>query len=87
MGDKRRQRVVFDDAYLPLGDLASYSGLSLPTLRDWLTHPERPLPHIRIGKIIVVKRSEYDAWVDGFRVKTVSADVQALADEVLQGLR
>ena len=59
MGDKRRQRPAFDDAYLPLVDLANYGGLSVPTLREWLTHPEHPLPHIRVGKIIVVKRSEY----------------------------
>ena len=87
MGDKRRQRAVLDDPYLPLPDLATYSGLSVPTLREWLTHPEHPLPHMRVGKIIVVKRSEYDAWVDWFRVKTPSGDVQALADDVLRQLR
>jgi hypothetical protein len=73
------------DAYLPLKALAGYSGLSVRTLRTYLSRPSHPLPYFRIGGKIVVKRSEYDAWVDRFRV-TVINSVDAIVAETLRGL-
>jgi hypothetical protein len=73
------------DAYLPLVGLASYSGLSVRTLRGYLSHCSRPLPHYRIGGKILVRRSEFDAWATAFR--TVEPDrVSALVAETLEGL-
>jgi hypothetical protein len=73
------------DAYLPLVGLAAYAGLSVRTLRGYLTHPSRPLPHYRIGGKILVRRSEFDAWAATFRA--VEAEhVSAFVADVLQGL-
>jgi hypothetical protein len=71
--------------YLPLKALAVYSGLCVRTLRGYLTHPSRPLPHYRIGGRVVVRRSEYDAWVQAFRVARAGT-VNAVVDEILSGL-
>ena len=38
-----------DDAYLPPTALAEYAGLSVRTLRGYLTPPAHPLPCYRIG--------------------------------------
>jgi hypothetical protein len=73
------------DAYLPLKVLAEYAGLSVRTLRSYLAAPSHPLPCFRIGGKIVVKRSEYDAWVDRFRVAATDT-VDALVAETLRGL-
>jgi hypothetical protein len=73
------------DAYLPLKALSQYSGLGVRTLRGYLQHAASPLPHFRIGGKILVKRSEYDAWVARFRASTSSA-VDALVAETLKGL-
>ena len=54
------------DAYLSLKALASYSGLGVRTLRDLLTQPTRPVPHYRMAGKILVKRSEFDAWMRDF---------------------
>lgn len=71
------------DPYLPLAGLASYSGLSVRTLRSLLRHPTHPLPHYRIGALgasqagrngrrvrgtkILVRRSEFDRWMEVWR--------------------
>ncbi len=75
-----------DDRYLTLRELASYAGVSLNTLRRRLVDPVRPLPHYRVGARIVVKRSEYDRWMEAGRVDLASF-VDRAAAEVLHGLK
>lgn len=43
-----RAGLEFEDGYLPLKALATYSGLSVRTLRGYLKHPSRQLPHYRV---------------------------------------
>jgi hypothetical protein len=62
-----RQEPPATDDYLPLRTLAGYSGLSVRTLRGYLVHPAHPLPHYRVGGKLLVKRSEFDDWMRGFR--------------------
>ena len=72
--------------YLSLRTLSAYSGLSVRTLRTYLSDPRRPLPYYRIGGKVLVRRSDYDAWASAFRV----ADTQGLGrvvDDVMEGLR
>ena len=71
--------------YLSLRGLSRYSSMSVRTLRDYLSHPARPLPHYRVGGKILVKRSEFDAWLRAFRVEQ-SPHVDAVVAEVLRGL-
>ena len=72
-------------SYLPLTRLAGYSGLSVRTLRAYLTDSSRPLPHYRVGGKILVRRSEFDAWALAFR--TVAPDrISVLVTEAIEGL-
>lgn len=73
------------DGYLPLKALAAYSGLSVRTLRTYMGHPSRPLPHYRVGGKVLVKRSEFDDWMATFRGQA-SSSVDVLVDDVLRGL-
>jgi hypothetical protein len=77
--------VHLDDAYLPLTALRDYSGLSVRTLRGWLTHSAHPLPCYRIGGKLLVRRSEFDQWAQQFRAAPSSA-VDQLVTEALRGL-
>lgn len=74
------------NSYLPLKALALYAGLSVRTLRAYLYHRTRPLPHYRIGGKIVVRQSDFDAWVTQFRVDRAATSVDALVDDIVQGL-
>lgn len=73
------------DGYLSLRALAAYSGLSVRTLRYRIADASHPLPHYRIGDRIVVRQSEYDAWVQQFRRSSESTarDVDALLEGLI----
>lgn len=73
------------DAYLPLTALATYAGLSVRKLREYLVHPAFPLPSYRIGGKLLVRRSDFDAWAQHFRTAP-PAIVEALASDVLRTL-
>lgn len=82
------ERVVVSvqlDPFLSLRALASYSGLSVRKLRDYLDDPAHTLPCYRVGGKILVRRSEFDAWVVAYR-QTGRADVDRVVSEVLKGL-
>jgi hypothetical protein len=70
---------------LPLRQLAAYSGLSVRTLRFYLTHLSNPLPHYRMAGKVLVKRSEFDSWMQTFRRENRSK-VNDIVDTVLKGL-
>ena len=80
-----RPESLLGDAYLPLRRLSSYSGLSVRTLRVYLSHPIHPLPCYRIGGKVLVRRSEYDSWASRFRANVAPA-VDRVVDDVLRGL-
>jgi hypothetical protein len=79
------QTAAISDSYLPLRALASYSGLSIRTLRARLHDPLGPLPHFRIGGKILVKKSDYDAWALQFR-QARAATLNDVVDDVLREL-
>jgi hypothetical protein len=82
---QKRQPIPLDDAYLPLGELAVYSGLSIRKLQMYITDPMHPLPHYRFGSKIEVRRSEFDAWARHYRVERAAVDVEADIDARIAG--
>jgi excisionase family DNA binding protein len=75
------------DPYLPLKELSQYSGLSLRKLRQHLTDPVHPLPHYRVGGKILVRQSDFDAWMNNFRVATTARGIDTIVDDVVCALR
>jgi hypothetical protein len=79
-----RPPLQFDDGYFRLRDLSRYAGISIRALRDYLHDPIAPLPHYRVGKLTLVKRSEYDTWAQAFRVAASPTDVDAIVDAMVK---
>jgi len=48
---------------LTIKQLVAYSALSERTLRDYIKAPLRALPCYRIGVKVLVRKSEFDAWM------------------------
>src|ERR1700730_5309857 len=48
---------------LTIKQLAAYSALSERTLRGYINAPLRALPCYRIGVKVLVRKSEFDAWM------------------------
>jgi Helix-turn-helix domain len=80
-----RRRATLDDAYLPLEELATYAGISVRTLRDYLHHPVTPLPHYVIQHKILVRRSTFDEWIERFLVADAPTDINARLDAMVKG--
>jgi hypothetical protein len=83
---------VTQPEYLDLKGLSAYASLPVPTLRDYMKSCGLPCFKVR-GKLLV-KRSEFDAWIEGFRVsqnrlgKIVSEVMKSLkSDEHSEGPR
>ena len=82
------QKVVIStslDPFLNLRALAAYSGLGVRKLRDYLDDPGHPLPCYRPGGKILVRRSEFDAWMMRYR-QVGRADVDRVVSDVLRDL-
>ena len=73
------------DPFLGLKALASYSGLGVRKLRQHLEDPQHPLPCYRVGKKLLVRRSEFDAWIAAYR-QVGRVDVHVIVAEMLRGL-
>lgn len=74
------------DPYFRLAQLAIEAGVSVRWLRARLSDPERPLPCYRIGGVVLVRLSEFHAWMQGYRC-IGDAAVGVLVDEVLRDLQ
>jgi excisionase family DNA binding protein len=72
------------DPFLSLKALSAYCGLSVRKLREFLADPG-PLPHYRIGGKILVRRSEFDAWMAQYR-QVSDADVERIVADVFKRL-
>jgi hypothetical protein len=71
------------DQYLSLRALSGYPGLGVRTFRNYLADPARPLPHYRVGGKLLVRRSEFDAWIAAFR-RHGRRDVDQIVSDVLR---
>jgi hypothetical protein len=72
-----------DDKFMDLRGLSEYSGLGVGTLRDYLKGPGA-LPHFKLKGRIVVRRSEFDQWMERYRVS--SERLQGIVDDVMKSL-
>lgn len=73
------------DPFLDLRALAAYSSISVRKLRDYLDDPTHPLPYYRVGGKILVRRSEFDAWIAAYRQRG-RGDVDRIVADVLRDL-
>ncbi len=73
------------DSWLTLRALAAYSSLSRRTIQDLVNDSHDPIPSYRVGSKLLVRRSEFDAWMGRRRntkaqtlAQLAAADAQAL---------
>ena len=73
-----------NDKYLSLNSLAEYADLPVPTLRDYIKGCG--LPCFKVKGKLLVRQSEFDEWMEGFRVKSQDA-LKDIVDDVMQTLK
>ena len=70
--------------WLDLQRLTGYVAVSNRTLRAWIHSPVDPLPAVRVGTKILVRRSEFDAWMERHRIKQV--DFAGMVEEIVEAV-
>lgn len=87
-----------EDRYLSLRELSKYAGISVSTLRGYVTRTVNPLPHFRMaGKaqsgdrnktsMILVKQSEFDKWMQQFSSEREAERIAKIADQLMESFR
>ncbi len=73
---------MVEDKYMDMKGLIAYSSLSRNTLYGLL----KEIPHARIGRKILVKRSDFDGWVRHrkFRAKRAEENMSSFVRQFLQ---
>ena len=74
---------ITDSAYLDLKGLSVYSSLKVPCLRTYIR--EKNLPCFKVQGKILIKRSEFDRWLEGFRMNK-EQEIDEFVDEILESV-
>ena len=71
--------ISLKDSYFDLRGLSAYSTLGVSTLRG---HIKKGMPCFKIGGKILIKLSEFDRWLEGYRVNQ-DQDINSLVDDIM----
>ena len=69
--------------FLDLKTLAAYSSCSVRWLRDRLVDRTHPLPHHRVEGKLLVKKEDFDQWIESYRVCEQSRGLDRIVNDVL----
>jgi excisionase family DNA binding protein len=70
--------------WLDLRALTMYAAVSERTIREWLHRSLNPLPAVRVGTKILVRRSTFDAWLEKHPlIPADSINVNETVNEIL----
>ncbi len=76
--------VNLQEGYFDLKGLAVYSTLGVSTLRDYIRTDK--LPAFKIKGKVLVKKSEFDMWLEDYRMKK-KRDINQIADDVVKSIK
>ena len=82
--NKSIENVSSMDRWLDLRQIRVYASVSNRTLRSWIHSPVDPLPAVRVGTKIFIRRSEFDAWMELHRIKQV--DLGGMVEEIAEAV-
>jgi excisionase family DNA binding protein len=70
--------------WLDLHGLTQYAAVSERTIRGWMHRSLNPLPAVRVGTKILVRRSTFDAWLEKHPlIPADSIDINETVNEIL----
>jgi len=75
--------IALKDQYFDLPGLSVYSSIGVSTLRN---HIRRGLPSFKVGGKILVRKSEFDQWIEQFRLHK-NQDISRIVDEAISRVK
>jgi hypothetical protein len=82
-----RNGCLIEPNYIDLRTLAAYASCSVRWLRDRLVDQTHPLPHHRVRGKLLVKKDNFDRWMDVHRVVHPSDQLTEIVESVIAQLR
>ena len=74
--------------WLDLRALIEYACVSERTARGWIHRTIDPLPAYQVDRKLLIKRSEFDAWITQHGVRRdVTMDLDQVVDDVLKSVQ
>lgn len=70
--------------WMDLKALTQYACVSERTVRGWIHRSENPLPAVRVGTKILIRKSVFDQWLESHRLE--SADLSSIVDGIVSEL-
>jgi Helix-turn-helix domain len=65
-----------------------YACISDRTIREWIHRPHDPLPAVQIDKKILIRRSQFDRWLESHPVQLASViEIDAIVEEVMKDMK
>jgi excisionase family DNA binding protein len=84
---EHNSRVSADMEWMDIKSVQRYACISERTLREWLHRSIRPLPAVRVGNKILIRRSVFDAWLESHPLLAADrVDVSSTVDEMIADL-
>jgi len=81
----RKGRLI-EPNYFDLKTIAVYSSCSVRWLRARLVDRTHPLPHHRVEGKLLVKKDDFDQWIETYRVCQQPQEVNRIVEQVLSDL-
>jgi hypothetical protein len=75
--------IALKDQYFDLKGLSVYAAMGVPTLREYIR--SEGLPCFKVKGKLLVKRSEFDRWLERYRVNQAQ-DLDSIVDGALNDL-
>jgi excisionase family DNA binding protein len=71
--------------WFSLRELTEYAAVSDRSLREWLHRSCDSLPAVRVNGKILIRRSEFDAWLERHRIQPNNqVDVDGIVSSLLE---
>lgn len=71
--------------WLGLRQVTEYANVSERTVREWIHSPLDPLPAAKVGGKILVRKSDFDAYLERHKVRpSGSVDLGGIVEEIIR---
>ncbi|MFC1515629.1 helix-turn-helix domain-containing protein [Thermodesulfobacteriota bacterium] len=82
--DMKDTVIALKDQYFDLRGLSAYSSMGVSTLRDYINAGK--LPCFKLKGKILIKKSEFDIWLEKYRLNK-KQDLNSIVSDVLENLK
>ena len=69
--------------WLGLRDLTHYANVSERTIRSWIRSPVNPLPAVKVSGKVLVRKSDFDAFLQRYRIRPLEDPTSMLSCKTL----